>query len=215
MNSCFNWFETGGQRRGAGEPKDIYNIVTKVTSTYTVDENRIFVAGFSAGAYMAPVLGATYPDVYSGIVVNSGGAFKSATSMTNAFTVMSSGASASSSSIGSNIVSAMGNYKRVIPCIVFQGTSDYTVGSKNGTQAAESWAYAMNKIDSTVKTSGTSSNGTSSGGAKLKQFKPKSFSPAAYSRGTRDIVHFRVDRLNVIPDPSSGTAQRYIQGIRN
>lgn len=175
MNSCFNWFETGDQKRGSGEPKDIYNIVTKVTSTYTVDENRIFVAGFSAGAYMAPVLGATYPDVYSGIVVNSGGAFKSATSMTSAFTVMSSGASASSSSIGNNIVSAMGNYKRVIPCIVFQGTSDYTVGSKNGTQAAESWAYAMNKIDSTVKTTGTSSNGTSSGGA--------SFTRTAYTNG--------------------------------
>ena len=175
MNSCFNWFETGDQKRGSGEPKDIYNIVTKVTSTYTIDENRIFVAGFSAGAYMAPVLGATYPDVYSGILVNSGGAFKSATSMTSAFTVMSSGASASSSSIGSNIISAMGSYKRVIPCIVFQGTSDYTVGSKNGTQAAESWAYAMNKIDSTVKTTGTSTNGTSSGGA--------SFTRTAYTNG--------------------------------
>ena len=175
MNSCFNWFETGDQKRGSGEPKDIYNIVTKVTSTYTVDENRIFVAGFSAGAYMAPVLGATYPDVYSGVLVNSGGAFKSATSMTSAFTVMSSGASTASSTIGSNIVSAMGSYKRVIPCIVFQGTSDYTVGSKNGTQAAESWAYAMNKIDSTVKTTGTSTNGTSSGGA--------SFTRTAYTNG--------------------------------
>ena len=58
-------------------------------------------------------------------------------------------------------------------------------------------------------------SGTSSGGAKLTKFNPGSFSPTGYLRSNRDIVHFRVDRLNVIPDPNSGTAQRYIQGIRN
>ena len=206
MNACFNWFETGDQKRGSGEPKDIYNIVTKVTSTYTVDENRIFVAGFSAGAYMAPVLGATYPDVYSGILVNSGGAYKSATGMTNAFTVMSSGASASSSSLGNGIISAMGNYKRVIPCIVFQGTSDFTVGSKNGTQAAESWAYAMNKIDSTVKTSGTSSNGTSSGGA--------SFTRTAYTNGegVEVVVLYMVSGMSHAWSGGQGYSYAYAAG---
>ena len=58
-------------------------------------------------------------------------------------------------------------------------------------------------------------SGTSSGGAKLTKFAPGSFTAKAYERKSRDIVHFRVDRLNVIPDPNSGTAQRYIQGIRN
>ena len=56
----------------------------------------------------------------------------------------------------------------------------------------------------------------SGSGAELTKFtKETAGGPAAYSRTTRDIVHFQVNGMNAIPHPSSGTAQRYIQGIMN
>ena len=56
-----------------------------------------------------------------------------------------------------------------------------------------------------------------SSGAVTKQFASVGLAIGAsngYSRANRDIVHFVVDRMNVIPHPGSATAQRYIQGVR-
>ncbi|MBR1977397.1 type II secretion system protein [bacterium] len=49
-------------------------------------------------------------------------------------------------------------------------------------------------------------------GAVIKALKTSS--PADYARATRDIVHFRVNNMNVYPDPTSGTAMRYIKGVK-
>ena len=38
--------------------------------------------------------------------------------------------------------------------------------------------------------------------------------PIDYSSAQRDIVHFRIDGINIIPHPNSGTAQMYIRGIK-
>ena len=206
QNCCFNWFEPGDMARNSGEPKDIYNIVKKVMSTYTIDENRIFAAGFSAGAYMASVLGATYPDLYSGIVVNSGGPYKAATSMTAAFSVMSSGSSNSASTTANYIISAMGSYKRVVPCMVFQGTGDYTVAQKNGVQVAESWAYANSSIDSTISKTGKQTSGTTTGGA--------SFTRTSYSNtaGVEVVVLYLVSGMSHAWSGGEGYSYAYSAG---
>ena len=53
-----------------------------------------------------------------------------------------------------------------------------------------------------------------SGGAVVKLF-AASAPQSSYQIANRDIVHFMVDRMNVIPHKQSATAQRYIQGIKN
>jgi poly(hydroxyalkanoate) depolymerase family esterase len=61
VQKCWNWFRTEDQVRESGEPAILAGITREVARTYRIDERRIFVAGMSAGAAMAVVLGATYP----------------------------------------------------------------------------------------------------------------------------------------------------------
>ena len=66
QNACFNWFEPGDIRRGAGEALSIKQMVDKMISDYDLDPERVFVTGLSAGGYMTTVMLATYPDVFAG-----------------------------------------------------------------------------------------------------------------------------------------------------
>src|SRR2546428_12635822 len=74
--ACWNWFVPANQTRGRGEPAILAGIVETVeedTSQWTIDRNRVFVAGASAGAGMAVILGATYPYLLAAIGVSAGG----------------------------------------------------------------------------------------------------------------------------------------------
>ena len=138
-SQCWNWFETSHQSRGSGEPALLAGIVGDVDGSYSVDEDRVFVAGFSAGAAMAVILGATYPDVFSGIAVHSGLEYKAATSLLSGFTAMSSGGP-SPDAQGQAAYNAMGSRARLLPVMVIHGTSDFTVATVNGDQVLSQWA---------------------------------------------------------------------------
>jgi poly(hydroxyalkanoate) depolymerase family esterase len=138
---CWNWFQTADQARGSGEPAIIAGIVQTVeqtTSQWTVDTNRVYVAGISAGAAMAVIMGATYPDIFAAMGSESGLEYQAATSETAATTAESQGGP-SPTTQGQSAYNAMGSAARVVPTIVFQGQSDYTVYPVNGDQIVEQW----------------------------------------------------------------------------
>jgi poly(hydroxyalkanoate) depolymerase family esterase len=147
QNKCWNWFEPAHQARGAGEPSLIAGIVGKIEGEYTVDGARVYVAGISAGAAMAVIMGATYPDVFRAIGVESGLEYRAATSQTAAFTAMGSAGGPSPAAQGLAAYQAMGAQKQRVRAIVFHGTSDFTVYPLNGHQAARQWLQTLDYVD--------------------------------------------------------------------
>ena len=119
---CWNWFRPEDQCRDRGEPSIVAGITREVASRYGADERRIFVAGMSAGAAMAVILGATYPDLFAAVGAHSGLAYRAAHDMPSAFGAMRGKASKA----GAPPVAT------AVPTIVFHGHADHTVQARNG-----------------------------------------------------------------------------------
>jgi poly(hydroxyalkanoate) depolymerase family esterase len=143
---CWNWFEAAHQSRGQGEPSLLAEIVKKTSTGYRVNSRRVFVAGVSAGAAMAVIMGATYPDLFAALGVHSGLAYKSATNLGEARPAMSQGA-ADPMRLGQLAFQAMGKSKHRMPVIVFQGTKDGAVASVNADKVISQWARTNDYVD--------------------------------------------------------------------
>jgi poly(hydroxyalkanoate) depolymerase family esterase len=125
---CWNWFRTGDQQRGRGEPSLIAGITRQIMRDYSVDTKRVYVGGLSAGAAAAAIMGATYDDLYAAIGIHSGLACGVATDLPSALVAMRQG--------GSDHKVISGG-RTPIPTIVFHGDRDTTVHPNNGDQILE------------------------------------------------------------------------------
>ena len=141
QNLCWNWYEHSNQLRGKGEPAMIAGMVQAVeqnTSRWTIDTRHIFVAGISAGAAMAVILGVAYPDIFAAIGVHSGLEYQAATNTIDSLKVRDLGGPDPQQQ-GHAAFEAMGTNVRVIPTIVFQGTNDLIINEINGDQVTKQW----------------------------------------------------------------------------
>src|SRR5205085_5661596 len=141
QEQCWNWFESSDQSRGSGEPAILAGITQTVqqnTSRWTIDPQRVYVAGLSAGAAMAVILGATYPDLFAAIGVHSGLEYQAATTGSGAVQAMQD-RGPDPLQQGQVAYQAMGRAARVVPTIVFHGTHDLAVHPVNGDQVVQQW----------------------------------------------------------------------------
>lgn len=126
---CWNWFRAQDQQRG-GEPAVLAGIVEDIARRHRVDPRRVYVAGLSAGAAMAVILGRTYPEVFAAVGAHSGLPFAAARDMSGAFAAMQGRGAARSATPGN----AQGIR---VPTIVIHGTADRTVAVDNGRAIVE------------------------------------------------------------------------------
>ena len=135
-SKCWNWFKTQDQVRDAGEPSLIAGIAREIVSRHGADPRRVFVAGLSAGAAMAVVLGETYPEVFAAVGVHSGLPYGSAHDVLSAMAAMKGGRSGlpGLKDLPGVTVAATKKAAQATPIIVFHGDRDHTVQQTNGTE---------------------------------------------------------------------------------
>ena len=140
QNRCWNWYRRGDQGRVAGEPALLASLMRDVLSTSPADPARVYVAGLSAGASMALILAATYPDIFSAVGAHSGLAWGAARDATSAAFAMKYGAP------GHRATGPM-------PTINFHGEDDKVVHVRNGRYVAARADDAYADLRRTERTS--------------------------------------------------------------
>lgn len=124
---CWNWFNASDQRRDSGEPALIAGITRQIMRDQSVDPERVYVAGLSAGGAAAAIMGMTYPDLYAAIGVHSGLTCGAAKNIPSAFQAMRHGGA-------TGVTGRRSASGRAVPTIVFHGDQDKTVNPLNGSQ---------------------------------------------------------------------------------
>ena len=176
-SKCWNWFRREDQSRDRGEPALIAGITREVAGAYRIDERRIFVAGLSAGAAMAIVVAATYPELYAALGVHSGLPYACAHDVPSAFAAMKGGAPCQTPLSRSADPARRSGMGPAIPTIIFHGDHDATVNASNADAIVEQ-ARAANSDDPALTSTvyrGTSANG-------------RAYTRATLSDGTRRPV---------------------------
>lgn len=145
-SKCWNWFQPQDQQRDCGEPSLIAGIVQEVAVRHDVDANRIFIAGLSAGAAMAIVMGETYPELFAGVGAHSGLPYGSAQDIPSALLAMKGGRGQGAQGMKTHATQAV----QPMPLIVFHGDRDHTVQHSNAIKIVEhAQAAHSNLIGST------------------------------------------------------------------
>jgi poly(hydroxyalkanoate) depolymerase family esterase len=148
--SCFNWFQPANISRGQGEALSIKQMVDNMKANHGSDPARVFVTGMSAGGFMTEVMMATYPDVFAGGAVNSGGPYACATSINDTNTCQQGNVSHTPAQWGTLVKNAFpsftGSYPRLV---VFHGSTDSTVAPADAQQSVDQWSNVLG-IDETA-----------------------------------------------------------------
>jgi poly(hydroxyalkanoate) depolymerase family esterase len=143
--TCWNWWRTGDQQRGAGEPALIAGLTQELMARYRVDPRRVYLAGISAGGALTAIMGATYPDLYAAIGVHSGVAYGTAHGVLSALAVMRRGRE------GVALPATRRNGRaavppRFVPLILFQGDHDRVVHPSNADWVIDQWLDACKRL---------------------------------------------------------------------
>jgi len=140
-NGCFNWFEPGDMRRGDGEPASIKSMIDQLVADHAIDPARIYITGLSAGAAMAGVMLATYPEVFAGGGLIAGLPYGVAQSMPAAFGLMRGRGQAqpTAAQLAALVRGASDHDGRWPTISVWHGSADTVVDAVNADATVAQW----------------------------------------------------------------------------
>ncbi|MBX3230414.1 MAG: PHB depolymerase family esterase [Labilithrix sp.] len=142
---CFNWanpmgFGDDDAKRGGGESESIREMTAHALRRHRGDAERVYVAGFSAGAAMAVDLAAAYPDVYAAAASFAGVPYGCASTLPESVSCMMPGIERSPSEHARRVKAAFPSYTGRRPRIsIWHGALDNVVFPKNQRELTKQW----------------------------------------------------------------------------
>ncbi|WP_344385391.1 extracellular catalytic domain type 1 short-chain-length polyhydroxyalkanoate depolymerase [Streptomyces thermolineatus] len=160
IQSCFNWFQSGDNRRGQGEAASIRQMAAHAVSAYGADPARVHVTGLSAGGAMTSVMLATYPDVFRAGAVVAGLPYD-CTKDKSPYTCMNPGVDLTPAAWAQRVRDAYPSHTGPWPRVaVWHGANDSTVVPRNADELRDQWT-AVHGLSQTPSSTGTiGPNGT-------------------------------------------------------
>lgn len=142
--SCFNWAGEYGDetnlRRGEGENQSVISMVEQMGADFTLDPDAVFVMGHSAGAAMAVVMLATWPERFAGGGIIAGIPYRCGTSLSSAFSCQNPGVDRTPEAWAELVRGASGHSGAWPRLSVWHGTGDGIVNPANQRELVEQWA---------------------------------------------------------------------------
>lgn len=139
-SACFNWFSKSDIRFN-GESTTILHMIEYVKKNYSIDKNRVFSYGLSAGAAMSAALLAQYPETFKSGAVLAGGPYGIALNGIQAIGVMNDGGkSFETMEEWAKPVKDLHIKNKTYPSlIILHGEEDKTVNPVNATNLVYQW----------------------------------------------------------------------------
>ena len=135
-HGCWNWFERRSGK-AAAEAATLLAVIDKVARRQPVDPARVAVAGLSAGAGMAALMAALYPQRFCAVAMHSGPAPGTADSAASAIAAMQGRRAARLPDPVDPASAALP------PLLVLHGNVDGVVSVRNAVATARLWAEAL------------------------------------------------------------------------
>jgi poly(hydroxyalkanoate) depolymerase family esterase len=143
--SCWNWFDDATVA-GRGEAAIVAAQVNEVRRAYRVHPRRIFVAGLSAGACLAAVLGVRHPKLFAGVFAHSGVACGAASGALAAMNVLKRGAEGDVEAIARKAREEAPRNALPLPLLAIHGGRDNVVAETNAVQLVRQY-LVLNGIE--------------------------------------------------------------------
>ncbi|MDO5666484.1 MAG: PHB depolymerase family esterase [Alcaligenaceae bacterium] len=140
IGKCWRWFDLN-ESQGLAEAHSIMKIIQSTIIMHELDPEKVFVAGMSAGAGMASVIAAYYPEEIRAVALHSGPVLGKSKDMKSGLALMKNAFNDTDEDLMSYLRGFAQPKSLQLPAIIIQGMEDEVVHIDNTTALSKQFLY--------------------------------------------------------------------------
>lgn len=138
--NCWRWHDLS-QPQGMAEAHTLMKIIHSTILMHGLDPQKVFIAGLSAGAAMAGILAASFPERFKALAMHSGPVLGRAHDLQTAVKVMRDDVPDSDKALTSYMATFSAPQRHLMPTLILQGERDNVVHKRNANELLKQFLY--------------------------------------------------------------------------